>query len=114
VRVVFLPSRAAVIIGELKKKIEDLGHYAETFDEEEAPDSVREKVCKSDVVLAYGVLTDMGMYAWGYANRIGKKVVAIRGVLPVLCSRCTAEDTWLNSLPVQGALFQGKTDADQV
>jgi hypothetical protein len=109
VRALFLPSRSAMTVRDLKTKVEALGHYADVPDE--ALDTLREEIRKTDVVLAVGELTQVGVWAWGFSNGLGKKVVCFTGVLPCLGSKSTSEKRWLKSLPVQGALFKGAQDA---
>ena len=60
----------------------------------------------SDVIIAAGELTDLGIWLWGYAYARQKRVIAFSGVSPSMSSRVVSEDNYLSNLPEQLALFK--------
>ena len=59
---------------------------------------------RSNVILALGKLTPLGIWFWGYCYG-RKKVRAMKGVEPCFVSRTTILEKWLESIPVQLSLF---------
>lgn len=106
-KVFFLPTESEDEVREISAKVEELGHYV--LSAERGLGSVMEKVFESNVVLAVGNLTSAGLWSWGYAHGIRKKVVAISGVRPRMVVGCNSAERWLKSLPVQGDLFKNCT-----
>jgi hypothetical protein len=59
---------------------------------------------RSDVVLAMGKLTPLGIWFWGYCYS-RKRVRVMKGVDPCFVSRKLVLDKWLESIPIQMSLF---------
>jgi len=62
-------------------------------------------IAESRALIACNILTDFGVWSWGYAYARKKKVIVITGLSPHMSGKLQTWEEWLSSLNTQLTLF---------